>query len=170
MRYAAFLRGVSPMNCQMPALKAALEQAGYQNVVTVLSSGNAVLDARKASNEATARAIERAMEARLGRTFFTIVRRIDELEALLAADPYASWKLPAQAKRVVTFLPKAHVGTLRLPIEQDGARILAVRGAEVLSCYEPGPKGPVFMTLLERTFGKEITTRTWDTVKKVAAK
>jgi hypothetical protein len=30
------------------------------------------------------------------------------------------------------------------------------------------PKGPVFMTLIEKTFGKEVTTRTWDTVKKAA--
>jgi uncharacterized protein (DUF1697 family) len=27
---------------------------------------------------------------------------------------------------------------------------------------------PVFMTLIEKTFGKEGTTRTWDTVAKVA--
>jgi hypothetical protein len=26
----------------------------------------------------------------------------------------------------------------------------------------------VFMTLIERTFGNELTTRTWNTVKKVA--
>jgi hypothetical protein len=27
----------------------------------------------------------------------------------------------------------------------------------------------VFMTLIERTFGKDVTTRTWDTVRKVCA-
>jgi hypothetical protein len=27
----------------------------------------------------------------------------------------------------------------------------------------------VFMTLIEKTFGKEVTTRTWETLKKVAA-
>jgi len=30
------------------------------------------------------------------------------------------------------------------------------------------PRGPAFMTLIERTFGQAVTTRTWDTVKKVA--
>ena len=33
----------------------------------------------------------------------------------------------------------------------------------------PNPRGPVFMTLLERLFGTEATTRTWDTVRKCAA-
>jgi hypothetical protein len=32
----------------------------------------------------------------------------------------------------------------------------------------PGPRGPVFMTLIEKTFGKDVTTRTWDTVAKAA--
>jgi hypothetical protein len=43
-----------------------------------------------------------------------------------------------------------------------------MRGAEIFSAYLPTPKGPVFMTLIEKTFGKEQTTRTWDTVAKVA--
>jgi len=32
----------------------------------------------------------------------------------------------------------------------------------------PGPRGPVFMSLLEKTFGTHITTRTWDTIEKCA--
>lgn len=43
-----------------------------------------------------------------------------------------------------------------------------MRGAEIFSAYVPSPKGPVLMTLIEKTFGKEQTTRTWDTVAKVA--
>ena len=55
-----------------------------------------------------------------------------------------------------------------LPIRLEGARIVAVRGREALGFYVPGPRGPTFMTLIERTFGKDVTTRTWDTVAKVA--
>ena len=43
-----------------------------------------------------------------------------------------------------------------------------MRGREVFTTYLPTPKGPVFMTLIEKTFGKDVTTRTWDTIKKVA--
>jgi len=38
----------------------------------------------------------------------------------------------------------------------------------VFGAYLPSPKGPVFMTLIEQAFGKDVTTRTWDTVAKVA--
>ncbi|MFL5446118.1 MAG: hypothetical protein ACJ78W_16495, partial [Myxococcales bacterium] len=70
--------------------------------------------------------------------------------------------------RVVTFLREPRGNKLALPVELDGARILSVQGTEVFSAYVPGPKGPVFMTLIEKTFGKDVTTRTWDTVRKVA--
>jgi hypothetical protein len=69
---------------------------------------------------------------------------------------------------VVTFLRRTQNPGVELPLERDGARILKLAGTEVFTAYEPGPKGPVFMTLLERTFGKDITTRTLDTVKKCA--
>ena len=45
-RYAAFLRGVGPMNLRMPDLKRSLESAGFTEVKTLLSSGNAVFGGR----------------------------------------------------------------------------------------------------------------------------
>ena len=44
-RYAAFLRGVTPMNAKMPALKTAFEAAGFTDVRTRLSVGNERLPA-----------------------------------------------------------------------------------------------------------------------------
>jgi uncharacterized protein (DUF1697 family) len=167
-RYAALLRGVGPMVAKMPELKRAFEKAGFGDVRTVLGSGNVVFSAREASDAALERKAEAAMEAHLGRTFLTIIRSVDELRELLALDPFAKFRLPAAQKRIVTFLrSEPERVPAKLP-EQDGARILAVRGREVFSTYVPTPKGPVFMTLLQKTFGEEVTTRTWDTVKKVA--
>lgn len=45
-----------------------------------------------------------------------------------------------------------------------------MKGGEVFSAYLPGPRGPVFMRLIEKTFGREVTMRTWDTVKQVASR
>ena len=167
-RYAAFLRGVSPMNLKMPMLKAALEAAGFSEVKTLLSSGNVVFSGRRAPDVAIEKKIEAALEAHVGRKFGTIVRSIAELEALLEADPYQAFRLPAGSKRVVTFLRTEPERKLKLPPALDGAQIWTVRGREALSSYVRSDKGPVFMVLLEKTFGKDITTRTWDTVLKVA--
>ena len=169
-RYVALLRGVSPQNAKMPALKAAFEAAGFGDVRTVLGSGNVVFDARQAHEDVLAARCEQAMQASLGRRFATTVRAQAHLLALLEADPFAGHELPAQAKRVVTFLrDAAAVPALALPIEQDGVQILRRSGGEVFTAYSPHPQGPVFMALLERTFGRDITTRTLDTVRKCAA-
>ena len=167
-RYAAFLRAVSPMNAKMPELKRAFERAGFDDVRTVASSGNVVFSARKASETSLQRRAEEAMKAHLGKAFLTIVRSVDALQALLAADPFDGHRVSPDAKRIVTFLREVPDEVPVLPIERHGARILHLAGREVFSAYLPGPKGPVFMTLIERTFGVKVTTRTWDMVKKVA--
>jgi uncharacterized protein (DUF1697 family) len=167
--YVAFLRGVSPMNAKMPELKRAFEAAGFTDVNTLLSSGNVVFAARKAAAATLQRKAEAAMEQALGRSFLTIVRSADELRVLLERDPYADARLPAGAKRVVTFLREPPKAAKALPQELDGARIVGLDGSEVFSAYVPGPKGPVFMSLIEKTFGTEVTTRTWDTVRKCVA-
>ncbi|HEY4242016.1 MAG TPA: DUF1697 domain-containing protein [Kofleriaceae bacterium] len=168
MRYAAFLRGVSPMNCKMPALASALLAAGFTDVKTHLSSGNAVFTAPSAKLPALEQRVEAALAAALGRPFPTHIRPIPALASLLDSDPFARYPLPRNAKRIVTFLRAP--STAALPPRKDGAQILAVVGTEVLSMYTPSPKGPVFMTVLERTFGKDITTRTWETVSRVASR
>ncbi len=166
-RYAAFLRGVMPMNCKMADLKQAFESAGFTDVKTVLSSGNVVFSARSAAEVGLQRKAEAAMFERLGQAFLTIVRPIEALQQMLASDPYKKFGVSPKAKRIVTFLRDEPKAKLTLPVESDGARILAMRGREIFSAYLPSPKGPVFMVLIEKTFGKEQTTRTWDTVGKV---
>jgi uncharacterized protein (DUF1697 family) len=147
-RYVAFLRGVSPQNAKMPELKSCFEAAGFTAVKTVLSSGNVVFDSRALAEANIECEAEAAMQTSLGRSFYTIVRRADALAQLLASDPYAGFALP---------------------LVQDGATVLAVVGREVFTAYEPSPNGPVFMLLIEKTFGKDVTTRTWESVRKCAA-
>jgi uncharacterized protein (DUF1697 family) len=167
-RYVAFLRGVSPMNAKMPVLKSCFEAEGFSDVRTLLSSGNVVFNARSSSLATLERRAEKAMQSELGRSFGTIVRSAEYLQDFIESDPFAEFSLPPTAKRVVTFLRSPAEPKLDLPIERDGASILKFTGSEVLAAYVPGPKGPVFMALLERTFGTNITTRTLDTVRKCA--
>lgn len=167
VRYAALLRGVSPMNAKMPELKRCFESAGFTDVKTVISSGNVVFSAPKAALADLEDRCVAAMAAKLDKPFATIVRPVDALSKLLASDPYQRFKLAANAKRVVTFLRHRGKAKLTLPIEFDGARILAATSSEVFAVYVPSPRGAAFMTLLEKTFGKDITTRTWETIGRI---
>lgn len=155
------------MNAKMPELKRAFEAAGFEDVRTVLSSGNVVFGARAAKLETLERRCEEAMEKALKKGFATIVRELSALEEMLDEDPFARFELPEGAKRVVTFLREVPDQKLRLPLTLEDARILAMKGQEAFTAYVPSEKGPLFMTLIEKTFGKDVTTRTWDTVRKI---
>ena len=152
----------------MAELGHCFETAGFTQVRTLLSSGNVVFTARAASLDRLARRAERAMHSELGRRFETFVRPARYLQDIIASDPFAEFSFPPVAKRVVTFLRVAPESAVALPGTRDGATILKVDGTEVFSVYVPGPKGAAFMGVLERTFGKSITTRTLATVSKCA--
>lgn len=168
-RYVAFLRGVSPMNAKMPELKRVFESVGVGNVRTVLSSGNVVFDSRSKSDASIARQAEKAMAEELDRSFLTFVRPVGALSEMIAEEPHAAFRLPALAKRLVIFLREPSSTRLKLPIEVDGASILAVRGLNALAAYIPRESDPAFMRVIEKTFGKDVTTRTLETVMKCAA-
>jgi uncharacterized protein (DUF1697 family) len=154
------------MNAKMADLKACFERLGFSDVKTVLSSGNVVFTGKSIPEASLVKTLESGMAKHLPRSFPAIVRRVDHLATLLEQDPFSEFRISAKAKRVVTFLSEPHRGTLALPIETDGVRILAMKGNDVFTVYEPNPRGPIFMTLLEKTFGKGITTRTLATVKR----
>lgn len=168
-RYAAFLRGVNPMNAKMPELKACLEAAGFTGVRTLLSSGNVVFDARPASIASLQRRVEAAMRNGLGHAFLTLVRPVEDLVRLIDEDPFRGFPFPTGAKRMVTFLRAPRREKPGEPLEMHGSRVLAERESEVFSLYMPGRRGSAFLARLEKALGKDVTTRTWDTVRKCAS-
>ena len=167
-RYVAFLRGVSPLNAKMPELKRAFELAGFEDVRTVLSSGNVVFSARASTEAALERKAERAMTQHLGNAFVTFIRSVDDLKTLLESDPYAGYRAKRGYKRIVTFLDAKPKRGLTLPIEIKGGRVLSAKGREIFGDYREADSGPAFMNLLQKTFGRSITTRTWQTVERVS--
>lgn len=152
----------------MADLRKCLEEAGYSQVRTVLASGNVVFDAKTAQPSAIEHRIEKVIEEGLGRFFGSTVRTAEHLQTLIESNPFSGFDLDPEAKLVVTFLRRPASTMPQVPMERDGVRILKHLGTEVFTAYVPNEKGPVFMNMLERAFGREITTRTFETVKKCA--
>src|SRR5437762_2908528 len=100
-RYAAFLRGVSPLNAKMPELKRAFELAGFTDVRTLLTSGNVVFSARPATELTLARKAEAAMQQHLDHAFVTFIRSVDSLRTLLESEPYLGFPAKRNYKRVI---------------------------------------------------------------------
>jgi uncharacterized protein (DUF1697 family) len=152
----------------MPELKRAFELAGFEDVKTLLTSGNVLFSARSGTEALLARKAEAAMTKHLGTSFVTFIRSVDSLRRLLETSPFAAFPPKPRSKRVVTFLHEAPKPQPKLPIELPGLRILCMEGREVFADYAAETRGPALMQLLQKTFGKAITTRTWQTVEKAA--
>lgn len=164
-RYVALLRGVSPVVLKMPELARVLEGCGFDNVRTLLSSGNAAFDASGSRPATLERRIEAALEAQLGRTFKTFVRAQRELQDVVAQCGFAH---PAGTKRIVVLLRDAPEVRPALPVEKRSCALLALAGTVGYGYYTPGNDASAFMAVLGRMFDTEFTTRTVQTVCKCA--
>lgn len=175
-RHAALLRGIAPSNPNMTndKLRGVFEGLGFEAVGSVLASGNIVFRAEQTDAPALEEAIQQALHAELGIPGGTIVRALPELRALLDSDPFAGLTHGRGTYLTVTFL-KAPTAQVRLPARPDP--LTRVVGYDertraflaVIDNSNPG-KTPDFMAWLDRTYGTDITTRTWLTVQRIVKK
>jgi uncharacterized protein (DUF1697 family) len=168
--YAAFLRGVNVggVNLKMAEVAAALTDAGFADVRTILASGNVLLES--ASGVA---AVRKKAEAALRKTFgydawvlaydIATVRAIDEAYPFeREVDGYQSY---------VTFVADAGVlDELAALGEKAGADEKISRGDGVV--YWQVPKGSTLDSTIGKTMGKpryksSTTTRNLRTLAKV---
>jgi uncharacterized protein (DUF1697 family) len=158
-----------PTNAKMPELKDAFESARFTNVKTILGSGNVAFDTSIQLESEIERLAEEAITRTLGRTFYTIVRPSVYLQSVIARNTFTAAGIPQGAKRVISFMREAQRPKVPLPLAEHQASVFMASGREIFSAYVPTEKGPVFMGLIERAFGPNVTTRTFETVVKCAA-
>ncbi|WP_067544809.1 DUF1697 domain-containing protein [Nocardia crassostreae] len=174
--YAAFLRGIMPTNPNMrnEKLRAVFEGLGFTGVSTLLSSGNVTFHTDETDMPALESRIQQALNAELGIPGGTLVRSQAQLRSLVDADWFPGLTHCRETYLTVTFIKNAAAG---LPdpatASTDLARILGYdkTAAAVISVIDNSdPKTPSFMAWLEKTHGKDITTRTYLTVQKALKK
>ena len=104
--YVALLRAVNvggTAKLPMAELKRLCEAAGFERVRTYIASGNVVFEA--AGDEAQVKAsLEARLEEFAEKTIGVLVRSADELQAVIAANPFAD---APPAKVLVLFLDEA---------------------------------------------------------------
>jgi uncharacterized protein (DUF1697 family) len=91
-RYAALLRAINVggHTVRMSELCALFERAKLSNVRSVIASGNVLFDTRAADTAAIERRIESTLRSALGYDVDTFVRTPEELDAIVAHEPFAA--------------------------------------------------------------------------------
>lgn len=170
--YVALLRGIGPGNPQMrnEKLRGVLEGLGFERVRSVISSGNVLFEADSGDVEALEAKIQAAWPERLGFESTTILRTREQLERLVADNPFGDMEDVKSSRLQATFLKRETDVKLDLPHTPDEGdyTVLAIVDRTVCSTIDlTGSSTPDLMRWLEKTFSKEITTRTWKTVNRI---
>lgn len=175
MKYVAFLRGINVggnMKVSMSELKKALTDAGFKDVKTLLNSGNVVFEA-EGNGDHMSEKIASIIKKAFGLTIHVIVRTQREIEALVVSEPFKHIKITPQIRLYATFMTKKSSSSLQIPYESEDTsfRILEITKNTIISALDISKrKGTTdVMKILEKEFGKQITTRNWNTVVKTAS-
>ena len=151
---------------KMEHLREMLADLGLTDVKTYLQSGNVLFSAKDTPAKLSARIEKRLSEAtRL--PVSVIVRTPDELQGIIAANPFAREAAAAPKTVHVTFLagaaPKAAAAAIgKLPAGEDRWHVAS---SEIYLCCPGGYGRTKLNTMaLERVLGRRATTRNWSTV------
>ncbi|HRN50974.1 MAG TPA: DUF1697 domain-containing protein [Anaerolineales bacterium] len=171
--YAALLRGIAPAfpNMKNADLRGVFEALGFSGVRSVLSSGNIIFEAQTPEVKAWESELEAAWPKRLGFKATTIIRSQKELTKMLASDPFAGIAHGGRSYLLVTFFKHRPRLGFTLPHRPEGKpfRFVHYANGALLSVTDttaPGDPGG----WLERQYGKEITSRTPQTVERILRK
>lgn len=169
--HVVLLRGInlaSRNRVPMAELREHLSGLGYEDVRTLLQSGNVVLDT-DVSAERLAQQIEREVEARFGVKSPVIVRTREQLAAVVALDPLRE-VVENDKLYQVSFLSDEPSGEAIEKLE--GADIEPERFKHVgREIYAWHPKGihssPLARLLSDKRLGVTATARNWSTTVKL---
>jgi uncharacterized protein (DUF1697 family) len=169
-RYAAFLRGVNVggVNLKMAAVAQVLESAGFENVKTILASGNVLLQSRSGVAAARQRA-EQALRDEFGYDAWVLIYPLEALAEISAAYPFD--REVSDHHSYVTFVSDADaLRELAELAKQPGAgEKIEVSGTVI---YWQVPRSSTLDSTMGKTMGKKrykssTTTRNLRTIDKV---
>ena len=155
----------------MAELRQAFESWGFQNVKTLLATGNVLFDSPKADTQSLTQSIEEKLKETFGYEIDVILRTIEQIQELVGSNPFKGIEVTADTRLYVTFLSDKANGGLEIPYEspEKNYKILSVADGAVYSVLTltADTRSIDAMGILEKEFGKKITTRNWNTLTKI---
>jgi uncharacterized protein (DUF1697 family) len=150
----------------MPALREALEAAGFKDVETYVQSGNVVLSSR-AKAETVRRKVEEVLDEEFGLDVAVVVRSAAELAAVARRNPLR--EVATDPKRYqVTFLSANLPAKVVRELEDTaaGGERVVVSGREVYAWHPKTiARSKLWAKLAGKTLGVTATSRNWATVE-----
>jgi uncharacterized protein (DUF1697 family) len=170
--YIALLRGINVGGHQvkMDQLRTLFSELGFEQVRSYIQTGNVFFASNEPDRRALRTKIEDHLQTSLGYAVATCLRTRDELEALLALEPFHGIQVTPAMRLAVTFFAEPVRDTLSLPyLTPDGAyEVIGMTPSELFVVWHlnSGRPGNSY-GLLEQRFKVPATTRFWHTTAKI---
>lgn len=175
--YVALIRGIGPGDPRKSneSLRGVLEELGYAEVRSVISSGNVVfavgdpaVDAEDV--DALGDRIEAAWPELRGFTATTIVRSRTQLAALVERLPYGDLPHGRESYQLVTFFKHPPAEAVAPPADLAVTSLGLVDGTLCSYSDTTATRTPDAMKWMESVYGKESTSRTPLTLGRILKK
>lgn len=174
--YIALLRGINVgghKKVPMAELSQLMGNAGFENVETLLNSGNVIFKYLPESNANIESKLSELLQNHFGFSIPVLIRKAEELESIIKSTPFESIELNKDIRLYVTFLKEKTDNNLIIPwvSEDQSFRIIKDFDKAICSVLDLSKSKTVkAMGMLEKNFGKDITTRNWNTLLKIKSK
>lgn len=174
MKYIAFLRGINVggnRKVPMGDLKKSFEEIGFSDVKTLLNSGNVVFSSDESDELILRKSIEEKLLKTFGWEIDTLIRSQKDLQEMVSNNPFKNISVTPQTRLYVTFLSEKPVSTLKIPYEsaEKNFTILEILDNTIFSVLVLSEKFNTtdVMNIIGKEYGKNVTTRNWNTVVKL---
>lgn len=175
-QYIALLRGINVgghHKVPMSELKKELEKIGFKNIITLLNSGNVIFDAQESSPQKLETEITQHLEKVFQFSIPVLVRTAEDIKKLIKENPFSNIETTKETRLYITYFKEKPVNEIIPPwkSEDHSFQIINVKNKMTYSILDISQcKTPKAMGVLEKMFGKDITTRNWNTIKKIGGK
>jgi uncharacterized protein (DUF1697 family) len=170
-RKVALLRGINVgrnNRLPMPRLRELMESLGYENVETLLQSGNVAFASGAAASESERRIAE-ALRKQDGLEVPVLVRTRAQLAAVVKRNPLRDHASNPKLHHVVFLSERPDAKRVRaVDPERYRPELFAQHGREIYVWWPDGAhRAKLTHGFWERTLGVTATARNWNTVEKL---
>ena len=174
MRFVAFLRGinVAGINIKMEDLRKTFADLGFENVKTILASGNVLFDSARTDRAKLKRDIEKGLNEAFGYEAWVVLLDVPTVQRVIDAYPFEPEREGWQPYVLLSSDPAPIAELLEFADDLDPALERIAGGDGVL--YWEVERGQTLKSTFGKTLGKKrykstTTNRNLRTLLKVAA-
>jgi uncharacterized protein (DUF1697 family) len=174
IRCVALLRGINVGGkniIKMEDLNDAFQKMGFENVKTLIQSGNVIFDSSSGNSAVLEKKIVKILSNRFNYNAVLMLRTIYEIENIIKLNPFRKTTPSPKTKFYVVFLSGEPIIKPRLPLinEKEKLELFLIKGKDAFLTSKEVKNGRYGFpnNFIEKELKVAATSRNWNTVCKL---